>query len=129
MVFLVVGTLNGLGVHQSYLTSNERQLSILCGWVNQMLILVAIGLTKIAIVIFLLRIQGYFEIKSFAFLWFLAGSNFVINCITFPFILTQCSPVQKLWNEGLRGTCEGRKRTQIMGYYQGCKYTTFLACT
>lgn len=55
------------------------------------------------------------------FLWTLAGSNLVINTITVGFILGQCSPVNKLWDDDVAGSCNGRLRNQHLAYFQGSK--------
>lgn len=123
MAMLTVGAAHGLGLPRSHLTPEDILSALLFGWVNQLLALVAIGLSKIAIVVFLLRIEGFHTPTRTFFLWFIAGSNLVVNCIAAILALVQCSPIQKLWNEGIPGECSARKRVQIFGYVQGCEFS------
>lgn len=122
MATLTVGAAHGLGLSQSDLTPRDISSALLFGWINQVLALVAIGLSKIAIVAFLLRIEGvHTPTRTFA-LWFLAGSNLVLNCIAAILAFVQCSPIKKLWDQGTSGECPARKRVQIFGYVQGCEF-------
>ncbi|KAJ5609946.1 hypothetical protein N7510_006665 [Penicillium lagena] len=116
---IAAGAANGLGVSEVYLTLEERRYALLFGWINQLLALLAIGLGKITIVLFLEQIQGYrTHLRTFT-LWFLAGSNMVINLIVAVLALVQCEPPRRLWNEEIPGVCPGKKRVQIFGYIQG----------
>jgi hypothetical protein len=122
MVFLTLGAINGVGVHKISLTPEQAQKATLFGWVDQMLILMAIIPAKVAVVIFLARVQGYSDAKRLAYLWFLVISNMIVNLVTLPVILTQCSPLSKMWDDSIPGNCDGRRGTEIMGYFQGCEF-------
>lgn len=112
----------GLGVPGPVLNMTENRYALLFGWLNQFLALIAIGLGKLTIVAFLQQIQGYHTLFRTIFLWTLAGSNFIVNCIAAALAIVQCDPVQRLWAESLPGECPGRERIQIFGYVQGGKY-------
>jgi hypothetical protein len=125
MSMITAGAANGLGVSEVYLTLEERRYALLYGWINQFLALIAIGLGKVTIVLFLEQIQGYrTRLRTFT-LWFLAGSNMAINLIVAVLALVQCEPPQRLWNEEIPGVCPGKKRVQILGYIQGVKFSPF----
>lgn len=126
MVTITAGAANGLGVGQILLTNEQRYFALLYGWLSQFLALIAIGLAKVVIVLFLERIQGYHTRYRTFILWFLAGSNLIVNCIAAVLAMIQCDPVRKLWDEDVPGVCPGRRRIQIFGYIQGCRFYSLL---
>ncbi|KAL4887198.1 hypothetical protein BJY04DRAFT_49265 [Aspergillus karnatakaensis] len=128
MVMLTLAAEAGLGVRETVLNSTEGHYALLYGWLNQFLALIAIGLGKLTIAAFLQQIQGYHTLFRTVLLWFLAGSNFVVNCIAAVLLLVQCDPFQKLWIDSIPGECEGRKRIQVFGYVQGSKYSLYDPC-
>ncbi|KAL4760566.1 uncharacterized protein BDW70DRAFT_150698 [Aspergillus foveolatus] len=119
MVMLTLAAQAGLGVPGPVLNMTENRYALLFGWLNQFLALIAIGLGKLTIVAFLQQIQGYHTLFRTMFLWTLAWSNFIVNCIAAALVIVQCDPVQRLWAESLPGECPGRERIQIFGYVQG----------
>lgn len=121
MAMFTIGATQGMGERESTLPLGNIEKIILYGWVSQFLILIGIGLAKVAIVLFLLRIQGYYEPFKAILLWFIVGSNLTINFVAAMLIIFQCSPVQKLWDDRIPGICPGREWTQKFGYFQGCK--------
>lgn len=121
MATLTVGAIQGMGEKESSIPPENIGMMILYGWISQMLILIGIGLGRVAIVMFLLRIQGYQKLFKAVLLWFIAGSNLIINIVTVVLIIFQCSPVQKLWDDRISGSCAGREWTQKFGYFQGCE--------
>lgn len=86
---------------------------------NQALGILAIALGKLAIVAFLQQIHGPEHRSRVIMLWGVAISNLIINAITIGMIFTQCTPREKLWNEEMPGTCDGRLRNQNTAYFQG----------
>lgn len=124
MTMLSLAAAHGLGVPIAILSRYERNTALLFGWINQYIALIAIGLAKFAIVIFLSRIHGHQTRKRTIMLWFLAVSNMTVNIIAMILALVQCSPVTRLWNDDQPGECPGRKRVQIFGYVQGRKSPT-----
>lgn len=119
MAMITVGATYGLGLPQDMLTFNESKMALLYGWVNQLLALVAIGLGKLTIVAFLEQVQGYQTKARSIFLWSLAGSNLVVNCVAAILMMLQCSPRRMLWEAYAKGYCPYRSRIQIFGYIQG----------
>ncbi|KAJ5633418.1 hypothetical protein N7490_009757 [Penicillium lividum] len=121
-VFLGLGVNSGLGAHKSDLTETEITNAIKWNWINQSLGIIATGLGKLAIVAFMQQIHGPESRKKVFFLWTVAASNLVVNCVTIAMIWTQCDPSAKLWQDSLPGTCDGRVRNQRTGYFQGSEY-------
>ncbi|KAJ5771596.1 hypothetical protein N7520_002125 [Penicillium odoratum] len=118
-VFLGLGVNSGLGAHKSDLTETEITNAIKWNWINQSLGIIATGLGKLTIVAFMQQIHGPESRKKVFFLWGVAASNMVVNCVTIAMIWTQCDPSAKLWQDSLPGTCDGRVRNQRTGYFQG----------
>ncbi|RAQ47911.1 hypothetical protein AFGD_004434 [Aspergillus flavus] len=124
MVMATVGAAYGLGTPSATLTNNNDKDALLFGWINQFLALIAIGLGKVALVAFIDHLQKHEAKAKRAFLWFIAGSNFIVNMIAAILVFVQCSPAKKLWDERIPGRCPGRKRVQTFGYIQG-PYSAF----
>ncbi|KAI2833333.1 hypothetical protein CBS133816_698 [Aspergillus niger] len=119
MAMITVGATYGLGRPQDMLSFNQSKMALLYGWVNQLIALVAIGLGKLTIVAFLEQVQGYQTKARSIFLWSVAGSNLVLNCIAAILMMLQCSPRRMLWEAYAKGNCPYRSRIQIFGYIQG----------
>lgn len=118
MVMLTIGAAHGLGRHFSTLDVQQAHLAAMYGWINLALALVAIGLGKIAIIAFIVQIQGYNEPWRSAFLWFIGASTLGINIITVILIFTQCVPAQAIWDTTLRGLCQRRRLVKNFGIFQ-----------
>ncbi|KAE8137570.1 hypothetical protein BDV38DRAFT_282816 [Aspergillus pseudotamarii] len=119
MAMVIVGAAYSLGTPSATLKTNDDKDALLFGWTNQFLALVAIGLGKVALVVFINHLQKH-EVKyKRVFLWFIAGSNFIVNMIAAVLVSVQCSPAKKLWDERIPGHCPGRKGVQVFGYIQG----------
>ncbi|OJJ77870.1 hypothetical protein ASPBRDRAFT_37101, partial [Aspergillus brasiliensis CBS 101740] len=101
------------------LNVNESKMALLFGWVNQFIALIAIGFGKLTIVAFLEKVQGYHTKARSIFLWSVAGSNLVLNCIAAVLVMFQCSPRRMLWEGYANGYCNNRRLVQIFGYVQG----------
>jgi hypothetical protein len=127
-IFLTLSIAYGLGQHITSLSSEQIVLTIKWSWANQILAIFAIAFGKLAIVAFLQQIHGPEDRSKVIFLWAIAASNLVINTITVGMILGQCSPVQKLWDEDLPGSCDGRIRNQNCAYFQGSTFASSLLC-
>lgn len=126
MVMLTIGAAYGLGQHFSNLDAQQAYLAVMYGWINLALALVAIGLGKIAIIVFILQIQGYYEPRRSAFLWFMGASTLGINVITVILIFTQCLPIQAIWNTNIRGSCQRRDLVKNFGIFQTCTFSGYL---
>lgn len=88
-----------------------------------MLGLLATAFGKLAIVAFLQQIHGPEHREWVVGLWILAMSNLIVNAITVGMVLTQCTPLEKLWDFSLPGTCGGLERNENIAYFQGSGYS------
>lgn len=122
VILLTIGINYGIGAHQDQLTTEQIVAATKWSWINQAVGIFAIGTGKLALVAFLQQIHGPEHRGRVTFLWGVAISNLILNCITIGMIMTQCSPRAKLWDSDLAGTCDGRLRNQNMAYFQGSQY-------
>lgn len=88
-----------------------------------MLGLLATAFGKLAIVAFLQQIHGPEHRERVIGLWILAISNLIVNAITVGMVLTQCTPLEKLWNFSVPGTCDGLERNKHIAYFQGSEFS------
>lgn len=123
-ILLTIGINYGIGAHQYQLTAAQISEATKWSWMNQSVGIFATGTGKLALVAFLRQIHGPEHRRRVTFLWGVAISNLILNCITIGMIMTQCSPRDKLWIDSLEGTCNGRLRNQNMAYFQGSEYYT-----
>ncbi|KAJ5378165.1 uncharacterized protein N7496_005574 [Penicillium cataractarum] len=119
VILLTIGINYGIGAHQDQLTTEQIVAATKWSWINQAVGIFAIGTGKLALVAFLQQIHGPEHRGRVTFLWGVAMSNLILNCMTIGMIMTQCSPREKLWDGDLAGTCDGRLRNQNMAYFQG----------
>ncbi|OXV05604.1 hypothetical protein Egran_06628 [Elaphomyces granulatus] len=72
-----------------------------------------------AVVAFLHRMHGPNQRNRVIFLWTVAGSNAIMNLITLTVILTQCTPISKVWDASVPGYCADVSRIRDYNYVQG----------
>lgn len=113
----------GLGEHLSYLVENSPQniaKNQLYQWIFTTFAIIAISTGKLAILAFILQIEGTAVNGTRRWvLWIFAASNIIVNVIILPIIWVQCTPTKKIWDDSVPGNCAGRARNQMYGYFQG----------
>jgi len=114
-----IGIYYGLGKHQALLEPVQIVLALKYTWAGIIVALFAIPMGKLTIVAFLVQLHNQGDHRRIAFLWCAAVSNLIINAITVAMALASCSPIAKLWNHSLPGTCDGILRNQHCAYFQG----------
>lgn len=113
-----------IGKHISTLSPDAIAEGLEYVWISQILFVAGMALGKCAIVAFLLQIRGPHEPRAGPIiLWIIAISNIFVNGITILFILLQCQPVERLWDERISGTCNGRERNQNFAFFQGSQHS------
>ena len=114
---------HGMGQHVGTLGSPQIVLAIEWIWLAQILQLIANTIGKIAVITYLATIHGPSHHScKLAFLWSLGSLQIASIVILIAFVLAQCSPLQKLWNEAIPGTCNGRVRNQNFAFFQGSEW-------
>ncbi|KAJ5767788.1 hypothetical protein N7533_000371 [Penicillium manginii] len=119
VILVTVSVIYGIGTHDNVLSENDIIQALKWGWINQLLGLFATSFGKMAIVAFLQQIHGPEHRERVIVLWFLAISNLVVNAITVGMVLTQCTPLEKLWDFSVPGACDGLDRNEHIAYFQG----------
>lgn len=127
-VFTTLSVYHGMGQYLKSLDPVQIMYSLRWSWMAQIFQLFANTTGKIAVIMYLINIHGPSEAKAkLAYLWTLGSLQIASIIILIVFILTQCSPIQKLWNEAIPGTCNGRIRNQNFAFFQGSKRWTNLS--
>ena len=98
----------GIGSHIYDLTADQVMKAAMWSQLSQLQYIVAFGLTKISICLFVLRIlervRKSFRIFTWGVLVFCCMGNLALFIVWF----VQCRPIQKLWIPTLGGTCISR---------------------
>lgn len=110
---------HGTGQHIKLLSPTDIVSALKLSWVGQVIAIMAIGFGKIAVIALLLQIQGPTHRKKAYFLHFIWISNMCINIMQIVLILRQCTPVEKIWDNNVPGSCAFRTTTSELGYFQG----------
>lgn len=118
-IFLTISVTYGSGNHIVNLTKNDIVQSQRWGWFAQLVAIFAIGFGKIAVIALLLRIQGLTHKKKRWLLHFIWITNTILNISQTVLILYACTPLEKLWNDYLPGSCAFRSTTSKAGFFQG----------
>ncbi|PTU24978.1 hypothetical protein P175DRAFT_0428129 [Aspergillus ochraceoroseus IBT 24754] len=124
-IFLQFSVDSGMGHHMAELSHAQQVKALKWSWVFQLLAIMASMLGKLAILAFLIQIRGRHETKPWLLI-ILGVLGAAINIAVLGTILGQCTPMQKLWDDSLEGTCDpGRKINQNYSFFQA-SFNTFL---
>jgi rhodopsin domain-containing protein len=126
-VFLIYGVHWGLG--QRLEVFNLITFSQINKWsmFTQVVIYISLSFSKMAVVAFLQRMHGPNDRNRVIFLWTVAGSNTIMNLIAMALMLTQCTPIAKIWDDSQSGSCASISRAQDYGYVQGSTLRPFIS--
>ena len=113
-----------MGKHVDALSSQDIIMSLKYVWFAQCVQLLVICLGKLAVVAYLAIFHGPSDAKiKRALLWTIGSVQLAAGVVNIIIIFTQCSPMAKLWNEALEGSCNGRLRNQDFAYFTGSTYS------
>jgi hypothetical protein len=118
----------GLGQHLADLLASDPGLintNQFYQWIFTTFAIIAIALGKLAIIAFILQIEGSALGRRKWVLYSFAASNIVVNIPILPIIWVQCTPTAKMWDNALEGNCNGRLRNELYGYFQGSMILLF----
>jgi hypothetical protein len=124
---MTLGVEYGLGDHMSDLQMFAPEfipVALFYRWIFSTVAILALGLGKLAIIGYLIFIQGKtLDAKPYHkwFMYFLAASNLLLCTGMIPMLWTQCTPTAKLWDSKIVGQCLGRWRYEICGYFWSSK--------
>ncbi|TKA65393.1 hypothetical protein B0A55_09375, partial [Friedmanniomyces simplex] len=117
--FLTVSVIYGTGNHQPDLTAHQAVYSALWSWIGQICAIFSLVWARFAVIAFLRALQGPTYQKWRYALYAVGTAQALINTIEVILILNQCSPIQKLWNSSLPGTCGLIGVASKVGFLQG----------
>ncbi|KAJ5593964.1 uncharacterized protein N7459_000172 [Penicillium hispanicum] len=117
-IFLQLSVNAGMGSHFTDLTPEQQVAALHWGWTFQVLAIAASMLGKLAILAFLMQVRGRHVNKPWPLI-VLGVLIFAVNVTVMGTILGQCTPMEKLWNDAVPGTCNpGRKMNQDYSFFQ-----------
>ncbi|KAI9810257.1 MAG: hypothetical protein M1827_006391 [Pycnora praestabilis] len=122
-IFLTLGVQEGIGRHFYNLTPTEQMAAIKYNWVSQTLSIMTFAFGKVSIGLFLLQIMTKNKWQRFI-LWYLMTSVVVINTVMVIIVFVQCSPLPKLWNIALAGSCWPPSTATHLAFFVG-SYSAF----
>lgn len=118
---MTVSARYGLGNHEGLLSPENIVLTNLWSWIAQILAILALAVSRIAVIAFLLAIQAGTNRQSRLLLYIVGSLQATINVIEVVLILKQCDPTPRLWNPSIPGTCKLIKICSQVGFLQGSK--------
>ncbi|KAF2472656.1 uncharacterized protein BDR25DRAFT_160792, partial [Lindgomyces ingoldianus] len=110
---------HGLGRHASAI-EDPLQIMTAIKWdyISQPTCIMVPAFGRISLALLLLNFAGNTRFRRWL-LWFLIVGQFIINSLTFIFILVQCKPIELLWDKRVEGSCWDLRFQEDFGYFQG----------
>ena len=122
-VLVTISVSWGMGKHVNLLSRESVTMSLKYSWVSQVTNYFVTSVGKVAVVAYIASIQGRSNAKPKRILLWTVGSLQMVVCIvTIFFIFAQCTPVAKLWNETLQGSCNRRQLHENFAIFAGSRY-------
>lgn len=119
-IFLTIAVGHGVGAHFSPVTpsASPDPQSQIYQLIFTTFSVLAIAFGKMAVIQFILQLEGTNR-NGKRILYFCAASNYLVSFLFIPLLWAQCSPVNKIWNPSVPGTCSGAKTYTAFAYFQG----------
>lgn len=109
-----------------YLTASQRRLFGVIGWADWIQSFITLGLTKISICLFLLRIV---ESKKLVMgLRALIGVTALFTAVCVFLFIGVCRPLKAYWDVGVSGQCLSNPQIEAVVLAQGGKLILWLDC-
>lgn len=116
---MTVSVAYGLGNHQNVLSPSNIIKTNLWSWIAQIVAILTLVVARFAVISFLLALSDRTHRRSRLILYFVGALQATINVIEVVLILQQCSPIQKLWDISVPGTCNLIGICSKVGFLQG----------
>lgn len=116
---MTVSVAYGLGNHEKLLSQSSVVKTNLWSWIAQILAIFTLVVARFAVISFLLALSARTHQHSRWILYFVGALQGLINVIEIVLILQQCSPIQKLWDTSIPGTCDLIEICSKVGFFQG----------
>ncbi|ORY18968.1 hypothetical protein BCR34DRAFT_609953 [Clohesyomyces aquaticus] len=109
----------GLGRHANTIKDSLQIMNaIKWDYISQPTCIMVPTFGRISLALLLLTFAGTSRLRRWL-LWSIIAGQFVINCLTFIFILAQCRPIELLWDKSINGECWPLAFQEYFGYFQG----------
>ena len=100
-----------------YLTPDQRRLFQVLGWADWMQVFVTLGLTKISICLFLLRIvESRVIVRG---MYALIGFTALFSSVCFFIFVGVCRPLRAYWDVDVEGHCLSKRQVEATVIAQG----------
>lgn len=116
---MTVSVTYGLGNHQSLLSYSQIVNTNFWSWIAQIVAILGLVIGRIAVISFLLALQDRTKSYGRWLLYLVGAAQGIINVVEVVLILQQCTPIQKLWDFEVPGTCNMIQICSQVGYLQG----------
>ncbi|MCJ1246040.1 hypothetical protein MMC30_003244 [Trapelia coarctata] len=106
----------GMGRHLLCLTL--ERIADVAKWslISQILISVNLGLTKVSVIIFVMRVIDKAKKRLTQLLWVLIAFIIISHLVQFLLFCLQCRPIQGVWNPFVKSTCFSTRVTYLSAY-------------
>jgi hypothetical protein len=95
----------GTGRHQVYLSPEAAVLAFKYNVLSQVVGIVSITMARISYAMLLLAILSPWQHALRNSMWTIISSQVILNFAVAVYILAQCSPITKIWDQSVPGTC------------------------
>ena len=116
---MTVSAVYGLGNHESVLSLSDIVKTNLWSWIAQILAIISLVVGRIAVISFLLILQQRTHPIGRRLLYAVGSLQGIINLVEVVLILKECTPIEKLWDPSVPGTCGLIKICSQVGFLQG----------
>ena len=116
---MTVSAVYGLGNHESLLSHSDIVKTNLWSWIAQVLAILSLVVGRIAVISFLLILQQRTHPIGRRLLYVVGFLQGIINVVEVVLILKQCTPIERLWDPSVPGTCDMIKICSQVGFLQG----------
>ncbi|KAF2229477.1 hypothetical protein EV356DRAFT_438012, partial [Viridothelium virens] len=117
--FFTISASWGVGNHSDVLNKQDIVNAGRWQWIGLPLGVIAPGTGKLAIVAFILQLQGRTNFRKSLVLHVIAWSNMIFDILQCIMIYQQCDPPRKLWDEGVPGNCRLLHTGTSIGVFVG----------
>lgn len=123
-VLMTISAIHGLGNHEHLLSHDNIVQTNFWSWMGQVVAIMALAVGRLAVIAFLLSVQARTNTGGRWVLYIIGFMQAAINIAEVILILHQCTPIEKLWNPDVQGTCKLIVLCSQLGFLQGSKCST-----
>lgn len=122
-IFEMTSISKGLGHHIADLELVQIEQAMHWGLISLVFHIAGGVAAKLSIIAMLIPVQGIMATKRTMFLMGMGIVQIIINSVLIICIINSCSPVPKLWDPFLPGTCKVEWFAGRFSYFQASKFT------